>query len=370
VLRGLCPSQHSALSTQHFPKGGSELATATQTLKKAVPAPRASGGDNVLKEMWKHRGDYMYVLPALIVMGIVILYPLIKVIWLSFHFTSPYGGAEQFVGLDNYKEAVQDEHFGIVIRNTIVWTFASTVLALFLGLAAAILLARPIRFRGFFRSALFIPYVIGQVTAAFVWKWIFHADFGVISGLLVQTGIIDKPIKFIDSTSLVLPSLIVVNVWKEFPFAMIMLLAGLQAIPEQLYNAAKIDGAGRWRRFTDITIPQLMPVITVASILLIIANVNAFTIVWILTGGGPAYRSQIFITHVYSQAFVGSPHFELASALGVMIFLALMVFAIFYVRLLTRQGHSHRADEGEDEVLVAGQGVAIAGTAGGSGVTE
>src|SRR5262249_29647952 len=109
------------------------------------------------------------------------------------------------------------------------------------------------------------------------------------------------------------------------------------------------DGAGRWRRFTDITIPQLMPVLTITSILLIIANINAFTIVWVLTGGGPAYRSQIFITHVYSVAFVGSPHFELASALGVMIFVALMVFAVFYVRLLTREARSNRVIEREAE---------------------
>jgi len=316
--------------------------------------------------MWNHRGDYLYLLPALIVMGAVIVYPLIQVLWLSVHYTSPYGGPQQFVGLDNYKEAVQDEHFGIVVRNTIVWTFASTVLALFLGLATAILLSRPIRFRGFFRSVLFIPYVIGAVTAAFVWKWMFHADFGVISGLLIQMGIIHTPIKFIDSTNLVLPSLIVVNVWKEFPFAMVLLLAGLQAIPEQLYNAAKIDGAGRWRRFTDITIPQLMPVITVASILLIISNVNAFTIVWILTGGGPAYRSQIFITHVYSVAFVGSPHFELASALGVMIFFALMIFAIFYVRLLTRENRSRRVVEGDGEVVLVGRGLPVGESPGSS----
>ncbi|MHB8646640.1 MAG: carbohydrate ABC transporter permease [Thermomicrobiales bacterium] len=342
------------------------MATATRTLRKRGAAPRVPGGANLLSEMWNRRADYLYVLPALIVMGVVIVYPLIKVIWLSVHFTSPYGGPQRFVGLDNYKEAVQDEHFGIVVRNTIVWTVASTVLALALGLAVAILLSRPIRFRGFFRSVLFIPYVIGQVTAAFVWKWMFHADFGVISGLLIQMGIIRTPIKFIDSTTLVLPSLIAVNVWKEFPFAMVLLLAGLQAIPEQLYNAAKIDGAGRWRRFTDITVPQLMPVITVTSILLIITNVNAFTIVWVLTGGGPAYRSQIFITHVYSQAFVGSPHFELASALGVMVFFALMFFAVFYVRLLTRQSRSRRVIADDSEVLLVGKALAVGESAGGS----
>ena len=328
---------------------GERVATASQTLRRRGAAPRAGTSTNVFTEMWKQRADYVYVLPALIVMGLVILYPLISVLWLSVHYTSPYGGGEKFVGLSNYNDARLDEHFGLVIRNTIVWTVGSTVFALALGMAAAILLSRPIRFRSFFRSVLFIPYVIGQVTAAFVWKWMFHADFGVISGLLIQLHLIKTPIKFIDSTSLVMPSLILVNVWKEFPFAMIMLLAGLQTIPEQLYNAAKIDGAGRWRRFTDITIPQLLPVLTITSILLIISNVNAFTIVWILTGGGPAYHSQIFITHVYSQAFVGSPHFELASALGVMIFLTLMIFAIFYVRLLTREGRSNRVVEGEGE---------------------
>ncbi len=332
------------------------MATATQTIRRtgAVRAPKMS--TNPLRQMITHWADYMYVLPALIVMAIVILYPLFQVIWLSFHYTSPYGGAVSFVGFENYADAVQDEHFGIVVRNSLIWTFFSTLFALVLGMISAILLSRPIRFRGFFRSVLFIPYIISAVTAAFVWKWMYHADFGVISGMLINLGLIKTPIKFIDSTQLVMPSVIVANVWKEFPFAMIMLLAGLQTIPEQLYNAAKIDGAGRWRRFTDITMPQLMPVLTITSILLIIANINAFTIVWVLTGGGPAYYSQIFITHVYSVAFVGSPHFELASALGVMLFIAMMIFAIFYVRALTRDVRSTRAikDEVEGGLAISG----------------
>jgi multiple sugar transport system permease protein len=331
------------------------MATATQTMRQQR-ATTVQAHTNPLKEMAKHWSDYLYVLPALIIMGIVIFYPLFKVFWLSVHFTSVYHPelGDQFVGLDNYRDAISDEHFGLVVRNTIVWTVFSTIFSLALGMVAAILLSRPIRFRGFFRSVLFIPYVISAVTAAFVWKWMYHADFGVISGLLMDLHLIKTPIKFIDSTRLVMPSLIVANVWKEFPFAMIMLLAGIQTIPEQLYNAAKIDGAGRWRRFTDITIPQLMPVLTITSILLIIANINAFTFVWILTGGGPAYHSQIFITHVYSVAFVGSPHFELASALGVMVVIAMMIFAVFYVRLLTRESRSKRVIEDEvGEVLAA-----------------
>ncbi len=308
------------------------MATATPTIRRS----RTRGKPGVLREIIAHWADYAYVLPALIVMGLVIVYPLFDVLRLSFFYTSPYGGAERFVGLDNYREAIADPNFGLVLRNTIVWTVFSTIFAIILGLLAALALVRPIRFRGIFRSILFIPYIISAVTAAFLWKWLYHADFGVISGMLIGAGAIKLPIKFIDSTALVMPSIIVANVWKEFPFAMIMFLAGLQAIPEHLYNAAKVDGAGRWRRFTDITIPQLMPVLTITSILLIIANINAFTIVWVLTGGGPAYQSQIFITHLYSVAFVGSPHFELAAALGVLIFLALMIFAIIYIRLLNR----------------------------------
>lgn len=332
------------------------MATATQTIRRTDRARAPEAGTNPLREMVTHWADYLYVLPAIVVMGVVILYPLIRVIWLSFNYTSPYGGAVRFVGFENYIEAVQDDKFGIVVRNSLIWTVFSTFFALLLGMAAAILLSRPIRFRAFFRSVLFIPYIISAVTAAFVWKWMYHADFGVISGILMNLGLIKSPIKFIDSTTLVMPSVIVANVWKEFPFAMIMLLAGLQTIPEQLYNAAKIDGAGRWRRFTDITLPQLMPVLTITSILLIIANINAFTIVWVLTGGGPAYYSQIFITHIYSVAFVGSPKFELASALGVMLFVAMMIFAIIYVRLLTREARSKRAvaAEGAGGLAVSG----------------
>ncbi len=316
------------------------IATPTSRVRVAPGKPR------IWKEIRAHWADYAYVAPALIVMGLVILYPLIDVLRMSFFYTSPYGGAEQFVGLDNYREAIGDEHFGLVLKNTVVWTFFSTVFALGLGLLAALVLVRPIRFRGIFRSILFIPYIISAVTAAFLWKWMYHADFGVISGMLIGLGLIAQPIKFIDSTALVMPSIVVANVWKEFPFAMIMFLAGLQAIPEQLYNAAKIDGAGRWRRFTDITMPQLLPVLTITSILLIIANINAFTIVWVLTGGGPAYQSQIFITHLYSVAFVGTPHFELAAALGVLIFLALMIFAVLYIRLLNRDTRPARAGRG------------------------
>lgn len=346
---------------------GEIVATATATVNRTRVAtpPRQP---TLLNQIWKNRADYLYVLPALLAMGVVIVYPFIRMVILSFQYTSPYGGETRFVGFDNYVEAFQDEQFGRVVFQTIIWTVVSTVIAMILGIAAAIVVSRPLVGRSFIRGALFIPYVIGPVTAAFLWKWMFHADFGVISGTLIQFGLLREPIKFIDSTELVLGSVIAANVWKEFSFAMIMVLAGLQAIPEQLYSAAKVDGAGRWRRFTDVTLPQLMPVIIVTSILLIIANINSFTIVWVLTGGGPANASNIFIVFLYTKAFVGSPNFEIAAALGVIVFLFLMVFAVIYVWLLSRQAKSRHAAAALDDEdtalagLTANAGSSIGGT--------
>ncbi len=326
------------------------MATATRTLGRPQIAPRVTVQEpGVFKRMWKHRADYLYVFPAIFAMGIVILYPLVEMFRLSFYYTSPYGGAQKFVGFDNYAEAVSDEHFGLVVKNTLVWTAASTIFALLIGLVAAIIVSRPLFARGLVRGILIIPWIISATTAAFIWKWMYNADFGIISWILIRFHLIEKPLKFIDGTDFVLPSIIVANVWKEFPFAMIMLIAGLQTIPEQLYSAAKVDGAGRWRRFTEITLPQLSPILLVTSLLLVFANMNAFTFVWVLTGGGPVYRSAIFVTQVYSQAFVGSPHFELASAMGVILFLILMVFAVFYVWLFNRQSRTSHVVEDEEE---------------------
>lgn len=336
------------------------MATATRTLRGAQPLARPVKSEpNVLRRIFIHRADYLYVFPALAAMGLVIIYPLIKMVWMSFQYTSPYGGAVSFVGLDNYRDAVTDEHFGLVVKNTLVWTVACTGLSLILGMLAALVVSRPIRFRGFIRGVLIIPWIISPVTAAFVWKWMYNADFGIISGILIRFHLIAHPIKFIDSTNLVLPSIIVANVWKELPFAMIMIIAGLQTIPEQLYNAAKIDGAGRWRRFTDVTLPQLSPVLLVTSLLLVFANMNSFTFVWVLTGGGPVFRSSIFVTQLYALAFVGSPRFELAAAMGVILFLVLMVFAMFYVWVFTRQGRARHAIEDEAEGGLALTGATV-----------
>jgi multiple sugar transport system permease protein len=184
------------------------------------------------------------------------------------------------------------------------------------------------------RGILLIPWVISQVAAAYVWRWLYHSDYGLISGMLMNWGFMDERFIFLDSTTWVMPSLIVANVWKEFPFVMIMMLAGLQTVPDQLLRAARVDGAGTINQFIHITVPHLKNIIVVTVLLLFVANLNSFGLVWIMTGGGPAGASEIWIVSIYTTAF-RSLRFGLASSFSVILFIFMMTIGYFYVRALT-----------------------------------
>jgi len=157
----------------------------------------------------------------------------------------------------------------------------------------------------------------------------------------VALGIADQPIIFLDNASMVLPSLIVVNIWKEFPFAMIMVLAGLQTVPDQLLRAARVDGAGHWHAFWHVTFPHLRNVSMITVLLLVVTSINSFTIPWIMTGGGPAGASHIWITAIYEMAF-GRLRFGPAAAYSVILFAILMSLGYFYVRALAGTGERSR----------------------------
>jgi multiple sugar transport system permease protein len=225
--------------------------------------------------------------------------------------------------------------FWKVTWNTIIWTVASTAIAFALGFGCALALHRAFIGRGFLRALLLIPWVVSAVAASYVWRWIYHSDFGVIGAALVQLGLADQPPNFIDNIHTVLPSLIVVNIWREFSFAMIMLMAGLQTVPEQLLRAAQVDGANTWNRFWHVTFPHLRGVSTVTVLLLAVANFNSFIIPWVMTGGGPSNASHIWITHIYELAF-GRQRWGVAAAYSVLLFIILMTLGVFYIRALTK----------------------------------
>ena len=292
--------------------------------------------ENVLQRMWRQRADYLYVLPAIVVMLVVIAYPVYYTIDLSFFKTPPGLQLRDkiFIGVDNYTAILGSDVFWRVTLNTVIWTLLSTLVAIVLGFGAALALHRDFFGRGVLRAILIIPWVISAVAASYIWKWIYHSDFGIIGAVLVQLGIVDRPPNFIDSVGTVLPSLIVVNIWREFPFAMIMLMAGLQTVPDQLLRAAQVDGASAWQRFWHVTFPYLSGVSTVTILLLAVANFNSFIIPWIMTGGGPSNASHIWITHIYELAF-GRQRWGVAAAYSVLLFVIVMTLGYFYVRALS-----------------------------------
>lgn len=314
------------------------------TSRPHVSGRKGTRRAGILRKIWASRTDYLYVLPAILVMLIVIAYPIYYTLDLSFFKTPPSLQLKDkvFVGLDNYKAILSSDVVWRVSVNTIRWTVASTFFAFVLGLGCALVLHRDFFGRGVLRAILIIPWVISAVAASYIWKWIFHSDFGVIGAILVGLGITDRPPNFIDNLTTVLPSLIVVNVWREFPFAMIMLMAGLQTVPEQLLRAATIDGAGAWQRFWHVTFPHLRGVSTVTFLLLAVANFNSFIIPWIMTGGGPSNASHIWITHIYELAF-GRQRWGSAAAYSVLLFLILMTLGYFYVRALS--GNDRKDEE-------------------------
>ena len=225
------------------------------------------------------------------------------------------------------------QSFRDVTINTVIWTALSTFFSLVIGLGCALSLDHAFRGRGLMRAILLVPYVISAVAASYIWRWLYHSDYGVIGALAVQLHLTNHPINFLDNTTTVLFSLIVVNVWKEFSFAMIMIMAGLQTVPDQLLRAAQVDGAGPWHRFWHVTFPHLRSVIFVTTLLLLVANLNSFIIPWIMTGGGPAGASDIWITAIYNIAF-GRVRFGIASAYSVIVFFVMIALGYFYVRAL------------------------------------
>lgn len=294
----------------------------------------APARETLSRRISKHWSDYLYILPSLLVMLLVIGYPLVYTVWLSFHATPPRTGEWVFNGVQNYRDILSDPRFWRTTANTFYWTIGSTLFAFILGFGAALALHNPFPGRAVIRAILLIPWVISAVAAAYVWRWILHSDYGLVTGTLLQWGIIDRPLVLLDNKNRVMPTLIMVNVWKEFPFVMVMLTAGLQTVPEGLLRAARVDGASTWQQFRHVTLPHLRGVILITTLLLVVINLNSFTLVWLMTGGGPANASQLWITEIYNIAF-RTLQYGLASAFSVILFIIMLLLGYFYVKALT-----------------------------------
>jgi multiple sugar transport system permease protein len=278
----------------------------------------------------------VFALPALIVLFMLIAYPVTYTGWLSV--TNDQG---QFTGLQNFADVLRPRVTKQALWNTLWWVFGSIVFQVLLGVAAAILLNQNFVGRALARSITLIPWVIPGIVAATTWAWMFHTEFGIINYMLTSTGALDESVGWLTRANTVMPAMIAINVWKLFPFVAIMVLAGLQSIPQELYEAARMDGANYWDEVRHIMLPQIQPVITAVTLLLVIWALNAITIIYAITKGGPANRTLITPIQIFRLAFE-NVEFNQAAALSVMFFGVVMLIVLAYIRLFANQPGSNQ----------------------------
>ncbi len=252
-----------------------------------------------------YRLGYGLLIPLIIVLFGLLAYPIFTALGITLQ-DKTVGLPGRFIGLENYRELLFDDpFFWNVVRNGFVFTLGSVFFKLIIGMVMAIVLNQPIRFRGLFRGILLMPWVAPTVVTALTWRWILELT-GVLNYMLNALGLVSSPIPWLAQYGTALTSLIIVNTWRGFPFFGISLLAGLQTIPADLYEAAEVDGATTWQQFWHITLPSLRTIILVVTILSIIWTFNDFSIVWLLTGGGPGNATDVFATYTYKLGFRAS----------------------------------------------------------------
>jgi multiple sugar transport system permease protein len=276
---------------------------------------------------------YLFILPAMLVLGAMILYPIVDTAILSFTDAS---GA--FVGFSNFASVLRSPLTGLATYNSFVFVFGSMVVEVAVGTIAGIMLDRHFVGRGLVRSVLLIPWVVPGIVAATTWAWMLHYEFGIINYLLQSIGVVDTPIGWLTSANLALPSVIAVDVWKLFPFVTLMVLAALQGIPQSLYEAARVDGASFLDEVRFIMLPHLRTVLLSVSLLLLIWGFNAVTIIYVMTGGGPANRTLVLPLQIFREAF---QFFDFNRAAA----LSLMLFAMLFVVIVVQLAVSQRAEE-------------------------
>ena len=277
------------------------------------------------------------LLPAALVVFGVVLYPVIRTFVVSlFAVDSPLAGSYPFVGLDNYTRVFQDSAFYGVLGHTLYFTLLSTGLELALGIAVALLLHAPLKARWLWRSIVVLPWALPTIVNGALWRWIYNGQYGALNGLLSSLGISDGHHQWLGSPFLALNMVILADVWKNTSIVVFFILAGLSTISEDVYEAARVDGATRWRAFWRITMPLLAPSIAVVLILRTIEAFKVFDIIYVMTGGGPASGTQTVAFYTYLQAF-SNQLFGYGAALAYLIVLAVFAMAMIYLRIL-RQG--------------------------------
>jgi multiple sugar transport system permease protein len=276
----------------------------------------------------------LYVTPALLVVAVFFLVPLAFAGWMSLTRWN-VAGFQEFIGLENYIDLLGDQRFHDALRFTTVYTAAATVLTFLLGFGLALMVRSRQRRWVALRTAFYLPVVIGLATASFMFLWLFNDQVGAVNAALKALGLVDRNVVWLANPDTAFLMLMVMVMWKSAGFAMIALLIAMHAIPDELYEAARVDGASGWQQLRSITVPLIMPTIALVVLLLVVGSYLAFDQFYIITRGGPE-NSTITATYwIYNQAFIGFK-FGYSTAMSVVLLALLVILGALQLRILRR----------------------------------
>ncbi|MFC7374228.1 carbohydrate ABC transporter permease [Brachybacterium sp. GCM10030267] len=310
----------------------STIDTAVEPSAVTAPGPAA---ERPRPDRGRRRGrlaPYVFVGPAALLFAAFSLIPIIIAITLSFQDTQTLGDGE-WVGVDNFAQMGSDALFRTALVNTVIFTVGTVPTAMIIGLALAIALNRPLVGRGVLRAMFFVPMVAAGVVVGVVMSWIFNTDYGVANNFLELLGLGRMP--WLTSPSMAMFTLIIVVVWTRIGFCMVIYLGALQSIPREVKEAASIDGAGKWARLRSVTIPMLTPTTSILLILNVVFSLQAFDIIYVMTGGGPGFSTTVLIQYVFRSAFQDA-RMGYAAALGLVLVAILLIFTLLRQRATKR----------------------------------
>lgn len=292
-------------------------------------------GGSVLKRTYEQQQQWSalwFILPSTITLILLVSYPLIYGVGISF-FSTNLTTQWNFTGLDNYLAIFRSSSFLSSIGTTFQFTFLVVVGNMIIGTVLAVILNTDIPGRTFFRVLLIIPWLIPEVVIGLLWRWIFNPMYGLLSNTLVELNLISEPLNILGSYDLALYGVVVAAIWKGYPLVLVIVLAGLQTISKDLYEAAEIDGSNTWQSFRYITLPSLKPVLLILLILETVWWFKNFPIVWLMTNGGPVNSTEVISIGVFKAAFE-SFRFGQAAAMSVIIFFICLLISYIYRRLM------------------------------------
>ncbi|MBQ2262777.1 MAG: sugar ABC transporter permease [Loktanella sp.] len=278
---------------------------------------------------------FAFIAPAILFLSALLIWPLVQAVILSLQDVRSVGTSGSWVGLANYRKLLTSPMFWDSAWLSLVWVLTNAVLQTLLALGAALALNQSFPGVRIARTWIVLTWIIPTVVVVMIWRWLFSTSGGIVIPVLMQTGVIDQPVGFFAQPNMAFATLVFINSWRWFPFITLMMLAGLTRIPRDLYEAARIDGAGAWKRFTRITWPLLAPTLGVLLVIGTLLSFNVFDIIWLLTAGGPAGGSRTLPVLIYETAFKSYRMSE-AAAIAVMATLFLMAFAVIATRWLAR----------------------------------